>query len=91
MGSGITKAQEINDMGHNASCTLSNLYLRGTLYVPSTISLSLGFSGQEYWSELPFPSPGDLPNPGNEPGSLTLEADALTSEPPGKPFVLYIY
>ena len=45
----------------------------------------MGFSRQEYWSGLPFPSPGDLPNPGIEPGSPTLEADALTSEPPGKP------
>ena len=36
------------------------------------------------WSGLPFPSPGDLPNPGIEPGSLALQADALTSEPPGK-------
>ena len=45
----------------------------------------MGFSGQEYWSGLSFPSPGDLPNPGIEPGSPTLEADALTSEPPGKP------
>ena len=43
------------------------------------------FSRQEYWSGLPFPSPGDLPNPGIEPGSSALEADALTSEPPGKP------
>ena len=41
-------------------------------------------SRQEYWSGLPFPSPGDLPNPGNEPGSPALQADALTSEPPGK-------
>ena len=48
--------------------------------------LSMGFSRQEYWSGLPFPSPGDLPDPGIEPGSLALEADALTSEPPGKPF-----
>ena len=40
---------------------------------------------QEYWIELPFPTPGDLPDPGIEPGSPTLEADALTSEPPGKP------
>ena len=47
--------------------------------------LSMGFSRQEYQSGLPFPSPGDLPNPGIEPGSPTLEADALTSEPPGKP------
>ena len=44
----------------------------------------MGFSRQEYWSGLPFPSPGDLPNPGIEPGSPTLQADALTSEPPGK-------
>ena len=45
-------------------------------------SASMGFSRQEYWSGLPFPSPGDLPDPGTEPGSPTLEADALTSEPP---------
>ena len=45
--------------------------------------LSIGFSRQEYWSGWPFPFPGDLPNPGIEPGSPTLEADALTSEPPG--------
>ena len=46
---------------------------------------SMGFSRQEYWSGLPFPSPRDLPNPGLEPGSPALEVDALTSEPPGKP------
>ena len=46
---------------------------------------SMGFSRQEYWSGLPFPSPGDLPYPGIEPGSPTLQADTLTSEPPGKP------
>ena len=46
---------------------------------------STGFSRQEYWSGLPFPSPGDLPNPGIEPRSPTFQADALTSEPPGKP------
>ena len=46
---------------------------------------SVGFSRQEYWSGLPFPSPGDLPNPGIEPRSPALQADALTSEPPGKP------
>ena len=46
---------------------------------------SMEFSRQEYWSGLPFPSPGDLPNPGIEPGSPTLQADALPSEPPGKP------
>ena len=51
---------------------------------------SMGFSRQEYWSGLPFPAPGVLPDPGIEPGSPTLvkaevKADALTSEPPGKP------
>ena len=45
---------------------------------------SVGFSRQEYWSGLPFPSPGSLPNPGVEPGSPALQADALPSEPPGK-------
>ena len=47
--------------------------------------LSMGFSRQEYWSGLPFPSPGDLPKPGIEPESPTLQADTLSSEPPGKP------
>ena len=46
---------------------------------------SMGFSRQEYWNGLPFPSPGDLPNPGIEPGSPALQADSLPSEPPGKP------
>ena len=46
---------------------------------------SMGFSRQDYWSGLPFPSPGDLPDPEIEPGSSALQADALTSEPPGKP------
>ena len=47
--------------------------------------LPVRFSRQEYWTGLPFPSPGDLPNPGIEPGSLALQADSLPSEPPGKP------
>ena len=55
--------------------------------VASQAPLSMGFSKQEYWSRLPFPSPGDLPNPGIEPGSPTLQADALSSEPPGKPHI----
>ena len=50
--------------------------------------LSMGFSRQEYWSELPFPSPEDLPDPGIEPRSPALQADILTSEPPGKPHSL---
>ena len=46
---------------------------------------SMEFSMQEYWSGLPFPSPGDLPDPGIKLRSPALRADALTSEPPGKP------
>ena len=49
--------------------------------------LSMRFPRQEYWSGLPFSSPGDLLNPGIEPGSPTLQADSLLSEPPG---MLYI-
>ena len=46
---------------------------------------SMGFSRHECWSGLPFPSPGDLPDPGIEPRSPALQADVLPSEPPGKP------
>ena len=43
------------------------------------------FTRQEYWSELPLPSPGDLPHPGIKPRSPALQADSLPSEPPGEP------
>ena len=60
-----------------------------TLASPWTVAcqapLFMGFSRQEYWSELPFPSPGDLPDPGIKPGSPALQADALLSDPPQKP------
>ena len=46
---------------------------------------SVGFSRQEYWSGLPIPSQGDLPNPGIKPGSPALQADCLPSEPPTRP------
>ena len=48
----------------------------------------MGFSRQEYWSGLPLPSPGDLPDPGIELRSPALWADALTSEPSGKPDII---
>ena len=55
---------------------------------PGTVALqarlSMGFSRREYWSGLPFPPPGDLPDPEIEPRSPALQADALPSEPPGK-------
>ena len=46
--------------------------------------LSVGFSRQEYWNVLPFPSPGDLPDPGNEPESFALVDRFYSTEPPGK-------
>ena len=46
---------------------------------------SMEFPRQEYWSGLPFPSLGDLPNPGIKPASPALQAGSLPSEPPGKP------
>ena len=52
---------------------------------PTRLLCPWGFSRQEYWSGLPCPPLGDLPNPGTEPRSLALQADSLPSEPPGKP------
>ena len=48
--------------------------------------LSMGFSRQEFWSGLPFPSPGGLPDPGIQPRSSAFQADSLPSEPPRKSF-----
>ena len=65
------------------------LVISNSIVTPWTVArqapLSMEFSRQEYWSGLPFPPPGDLPNPGIEPGSPTLQVDSLASEPPGKP------
>ena len=64
--------------------SLSGVRLFATLWTVAYQAVwSMGFSRQEYWSGLPFPSPGDLPNPGIEPGSPALQTDTLPSEPPG--------
>ena len=64
--------------------SLSCVQLFSTLWtVAHQAPPSMGFSRQEYWSGLPFPSPGDLPDQGIEPGSPALQSDALPSEPPG--------
>jgi len=59
-----------------------------TFVTPWTVALpaplSMGFPRQEYWSGLPFPSPGDLPEPGIEAVSLALAGGFFTTEPPGK-------
>ena len=75
----------IYKLSHSKVKSLSHVRLFATPWtVAYQASPSMGFSRQEYWSGLPFPSPGDLPNPGIKPGSPTFQADALTSEPPGK-------
>ena len=68
--------------------SLSRVWLFATPWtIAYQASQFTGFSRQEYWSGLTFPSLRDLPDPGIEPGSPTLQADALPSEPPGKPMV----
>ena len=62
--------------------------------IPWTVAhqatLSMEFSRQEYWSELPLPSPGHLPDPGIEPGSPALQVNSLPTEPPGKQCLLTV-
>ena len=74
---------------HGLSAIVKSLSHVRLFVTPWTVAhqapLSMGFSRQEYWRRLPFPSPGDLPDQGIEPGSPALQADALPSEPPGKP------
>ena len=53
--------------------------------IANQVPLSMGFLREEYWSGLPFPPPGNLPNSGMEPMFPALQADSLPSEPPGKP------
>ena len=66
--------------------SLSRVRLLATPWTVAYQALqSMAFSRQEYWSGLPFPPPGDLPNPGIEPRSPALQTDALPSEPSGKP------
>ena len=74
---------------------LSHVQLFATTWIVARQApLSIRFSRQEYWSGLPFPSPGDLPDPGIEPVSLASPAWAgvfFTSEPPGKPRKLHLH
>ena len=65
---------------------LSHVQLFATLWaIAPQAPLSMGFPRQEYWSGVPFPSPGDLPNPGIKPMSPELAGRFFTTEPPGKP------
>ena len=65
-------------------CSVASVMSDSSWAIAHQAPLPMGFSRQEYWSGLPFPSPGDLPDPGIEPMSLALQADSLPSEPPGK-------
>ena len=69
----------INDQSESECCSVVSDSLR-----PHGVQ-SLEFSRSEYWRGWPFPSPGDLPNPGIEPRSPALQTDSLPAEPPGKP------
>ena len=88
------KIEMISDIfsDHNTMSEVKSLSRVQLFATPWTVvyqaSLSMGFSRQEYWSGLPCPSPGDLPDPGIKPRSLALQADALPSEPPGKSPIL---
>ena len=70
-------------------CCFSYSAMSNSFATPRTVAhqvpLFTGFSRQEYWSELPFPSAGDLPDPGIEPASPALAGRCFTTEPPGKP------
>ena len=70
-------------------CVCQSLSHARLLATPWTVAhqapLSMKFSRQRYWSGLPFPSPGDLPNPGIKPGCPALQADSLPTELQGKP------
>ena len=69
---------------NSVSCSLAELF--ATLWtIACQAPLSMGLPSQEYWSRLPFPPPGDLPDAGIEPRSPALQADSLPSKPPGKP------
>ena len=78
--------EKINKIGKPLKVKVKSLSRVRLFATPWTVAyqapLSMGFSRQWSWSGLPFPSPGDLPNPGIEPGSPVLQADALPSEPP---------
>ena len=84
------KAFKVNTLKSHKESPKVKLLSRVRLFAtPWTVAhqapQSMEFSRQEYWSGLPFASPGDLPNLGIKPRSPALQADALQSEPPGKP------
>ena len=84
----LTEAEEVSRIHRKERKNVKSLSRVRLLAILWTVAYqappSMGFSRREYWSGLPFPIPGNLPDPGIEPGSPTLQVDALISEPPGK-------
>ena len=78
------KDKEERERERERSRSVMSDSLRAQWTVAYQAPLPMRFFRQEYWSGFPFPSPGDLPDPGIKPRSPTLQADALPSEPPGK-------
>ena len=78
---------------NNKYCEAKSLSCVQLFATPQTVTgqapLSMGFSRQEYWNGLPFHSPGDLPDPGMDPGSPALQAVSLPTEPPEKPMTIW--
>ena len=72
-------------MEQQSGSKLGKEYIKAVYYHPAYLTYTMEFSRQDYWSGKPFSSSGDLLNPGIEPGSPTLQADCLSSEPPRKP------
>ena len=81
----LSYSAEIQTPLHSPSYAHGYRLFATPLTIAYQVPLSMEFSRQEYWSGFPFPSPGDLSNPGTEPGSSALYADALPSEPRGSP------
>ena len=78
--------EQLNTTRQFCARSLGRVWLLVTAWTAARQApLSMGLSWQEHWSGSPFPSPGDLPNPGIEPRSPALQAGSLPSEPPGKP------
>ena len=83
-----SQLSEVTKIIHEQKCwSLSCVQLLVTQWTAARQApLSMGFPRQEYWSGLPFPSPGDPPDPGIEPRSLALQMSSLPSEPPRKSY-----
>ena len=81
---GLTEAEDTKKRAVLSRSVMSKT-LCDPMHCSPQVPLSMGFSRQEYWNRLPFPPPGDLPNPGIELGSPALQADSLPTGLSGKP------